>query len=212
MLTRKIWLATVLSAAFISLPAFAADEARPRTVSVSGTGEVAAEPDVAQVTLDSLSSDSYDGKLVSVETPGPDRVPAPCPYFAKCGGCALQHVSEEFYRNWKIETVKTTLERTGVKVDKWEAPVFLPAATRRRTSAAALKTSKGIVFGYNEERSHHILDIHKCLILDPALDEKMQALRPYLPRLLPELKTCDITLQYAGGAFDMKLVSTLCRA
>jgi uncharacterized protein YggE len=51
MLTRKIWFATVLSAAFISLPAFAADEARPRTVSVSGTGEVAAEPDLAQVTL-----------------------------------------------------------------------------------------------------------------------------------------------------------------
>jgi uncharacterized protein YggE len=51
MLTRKIWFATVLSAAFISLPALAADEARPRTVSVSGTGEVAAEPDLAHVTL-----------------------------------------------------------------------------------------------------------------------------------------------------------------
>ena len=51
MLTRKIWFATVLSAALISLPAFAADEARPRTVSVSGTGEVAAEPDLAHVTL-----------------------------------------------------------------------------------------------------------------------------------------------------------------
>jgi uncharacterized protein YggE len=51
MLTRKIWFATVLSAAFISFPALAADDARPRTVSVSGTGEVAAEPDLAQVTL-----------------------------------------------------------------------------------------------------------------------------------------------------------------
>jgi uncharacterized protein YggE len=51
MLTRKIWLAAALSAAFASLPAFAADEARPRTVSVSGTGEVVAEPDRAQVTL-----------------------------------------------------------------------------------------------------------------------------------------------------------------
>lgn len=49
--TRKIWLAIVLSAAFISLPAFAADDTRPRTVSVSGTGEVTAEPDMAQVTL-----------------------------------------------------------------------------------------------------------------------------------------------------------------
>jgi len=51
MLTRKIWLAAVLSAACVSLPAFAADEARPRTVNVSGAGEVAAEPDLARVTL-----------------------------------------------------------------------------------------------------------------------------------------------------------------
>lgn len=165
--------------------------------------------DVAQVKLDSLSSDSYNGKLIAIETPGPDRAPPPCPYFNQCGGCALQHVDEKFYRDWKTQSVKTTLERAGVKVEKWEAPVFLPAATRRRTSAAALKTSKGVVFGYNEERSHHILDIHKCLILDPALDAKMQALRPYLPRLLPELKTCDITLQYAGGAFDMVLTGPL---
>lgn len=51
MLTRKIWLAAALSAALASFPAVAADEARPRTVSVSGTGEVAAEPDQARVTL-----------------------------------------------------------------------------------------------------------------------------------------------------------------
>jgi uncharacterized protein YggE len=51
MLTRKIWLAAVLSVAFMALPASAADDVRPRTVSVSGTGEVAAEPDLAQVTL-----------------------------------------------------------------------------------------------------------------------------------------------------------------
>lgn len=73
--------------------------------------------------------------------------------------------------------------------------------------AAALKTSKGVVFGYNEERSHHTPHPERP-ILDPALDAKMQGLRPYslLPRLLPELKTCDITLQYAGGAFDMVLM------
>jgi uncharacterized protein YggE len=51
MLNRKIWLAAALSAALASFPAVAADEARPRTVSVSGTGEVAAEPDQALVTL-----------------------------------------------------------------------------------------------------------------------------------------------------------------
>ena len=51
MLTRKTWLAAVLSAVIFSLPAFAADEARPRSVTVSGSGEIAAEPDLARVTL-----------------------------------------------------------------------------------------------------------------------------------------------------------------
>jgi uncharacterized protein YggE len=51
MLTRKIWLAATLMAAFVSLPAHSAEEARPRTVNVSGTGEVAGAPDLARVTL-----------------------------------------------------------------------------------------------------------------------------------------------------------------
>src|SRR2546427_13049994 len=31
--------------------------------------------------------------IESLETSSPDRVEAPCPYFGRCGGCRLQHVS-----------------------------------------------------------------------------------------------------------------------
>lgn len=70
---------------------------------------------------------------------------------------------------------------------------------------AAIKTAKGLVLGYNAPKSHNITNIHQCLVLHPLLDQKIQALRPYLPRLLPDKNPCDITLQYAGGAFDMVL-------
>jgi uncharacterized protein len=50
MSARTLWLASALAAALVPLAAFA-DESRPRTVSVSGAGEVAAEPDLAHVTL-----------------------------------------------------------------------------------------------------------------------------------------------------------------
>ncbi len=135
----------------------------------------------------------------------PRRVAAPCPYFEKCGGCSLQHVNEETYRDWKIEKIRLALERTYIDVEKWEEPVFLPAATRRRTTMAAIKTTKGLVLGYNEEKSHNIVDVNKCVVLAPELDAKIQAMRPYLLRLLPDKKSCDITIQYAGGAFDVLL-------
>lgn len=161
--------------------------------------------DVARLRLDELSAGSYKAKLIAVETPSSDRQQPPCPYFQKCGGCSLQHVNEKFYHAWKIEKIKTTLERAGVKYETWEEPIFLPAATRRRTSLNVRCSGKNIQMGYNEERTHNIIDIKKCLILESALDEKIQALRPYLLEILPDDKACDITLQHADGAYDMVL-------
>jgi uncharacterized protein YggE len=51
MTLRRFWLASLLALALAPMAAFAGDEARPRTVNVSGSGEMAAEPDLAHVTL-----------------------------------------------------------------------------------------------------------------------------------------------------------------
>lgn len=51
MTVRRAWLASLLALAFVPLVVHAGDDARPRSVTVSGSGEVAAEPDLAHVTL-----------------------------------------------------------------------------------------------------------------------------------------------------------------
>jgi uncharacterized protein YggE len=51
MTLRHAWLASLFTLAIAPLAAHAADTDRPRTVSVSGSAEVAAEPDMAHVTL-----------------------------------------------------------------------------------------------------------------------------------------------------------------
>jgi uncharacterized protein YggE len=51
MTLRHAWLASLLALSLGPLAAHAAADANPRTVSVSGSGEVAAEPDLAYVTL-----------------------------------------------------------------------------------------------------------------------------------------------------------------
>jgi uncharacterized protein YggE len=51
MYVRHCWLAGLLALSLAPFAVLAADDARPRTVNVSGMGEVAAEPDLARVTL-----------------------------------------------------------------------------------------------------------------------------------------------------------------
>src|SRR5262245_22513010 len=51
MAMHRVWLAGMLVAAVLHGAAAVADEPRPRTVTVNGTAEVSAEPDIARVTL-----------------------------------------------------------------------------------------------------------------------------------------------------------------
>ena len=153
------------------------------------------------------TKDDYKGDIISIESPSPERIPAPCPHFTTCGGCDLQHINESAYRAWKIAKVKTTLERNGIIPKHWENPVFIAPATRRRTTLALLKTNdKTLILGYHAPRSHTITNIDSCLILEPELDNIIQKLRPYLLALAPVKTPLDITIQNAGG-IDVMLTS-----
>src|SRR5450432_4194114 len=48
-------------------------------------------------------------ELVSIERPGPDRGPPPCPLFGACGGCQWQHVSMGAQRAAKKSIVERAL-------------------------------------------------------------------------------------------------------
>jgi 23S rRNA (uracil1939-C5)-methyltransferase len=161
--------------------------------------------DVVEASVESRSAEGIFARLISVKTQAPERQPAPCGVYAQCGGCALQHITPEAYRRWKIDKLQTTLARAGVSYETWEDPAFLPAATRRRVTFSALKTKGGFFFGYHEGRSRQILNIPYCPVLDPALDEKIQALRPLIAQIVPIGAPVDVMLQRSDGAFDLVL-------
>jgi 23S rRNA (uracil1939-C5)-methyltransferase len=165
--------------------------------------------DVVSVQIESGREDGFFARLLNVETPGPARAVPPCPNYApdskNCGGCALQHITTESYRAWKIAKVKNALERGGAMPEQWEVPIFLPHATRRRATFTAHKINNDITMGYNAPRSHSIVDIQDCMVLEPTLNAMAQMLRPYLSSLLPEGRAVDIMLQNVDGVFDMIL-------
>lgn len=120
--------------------------------------------------------------LMSVLEPSPDRVAPPCPHFgpdldnAGCGGCALQHMADEAYREWKRGLVVAALEGRGI--DAEVAPLISSApGTRRRVVFAARRTEKGAILGFNRAMSHQIVAIETCVIATPRITQALPSLR-----------------------------------
>lgn len=152
------------------------------------------------------SKDDYKGNIVSIQNPSQDRTEAPCPHYNSCGGCDLQHINQTAYRAWKIDKIKSTLERSGIKPKYWDDPIFIAPDTRRRTTLALIKTNdKSLTLGYYSTRSHTITDIKNCLILTPELNNTLTNLRPYLLKLAPTRKAVGVLLQEVNNSLDVVL-------
>ena len=71
---------------------------------------------------------NYDeAELLEVKEASGDRIDAKCEAFGRCGGCSLQHVSDDYQRDIKSQTLKDNLERIArVDPDTWLDPMTGP--------------------------------------------------------------------------------------
>ena len=53
------------------------------------------------------------GQVERIDTPSPLRTEPPCPYFGRCGGCRLQHMTYEAQLAFKARQVAECLTRLG---------------------------------------------------------------------------------------------------
>ena len=114
--------------------------------------------------------------LLSVERPSPLRVAPASRHFGSCGGCAIQHLAPEAYREWKREKVVRALASRGFDAEV-EPLVPCPPASRRRVTFTA-KVEKGrVLFGFNAAQSHRIVEIEECPIARPEIVAALPALR-----------------------------------
>lgn len=114
---------------------------------------------------------------------GPDRRAAPCPHFEECGGCPLQHLSEEAYRTHKISVFEKTFRTAGLELPPVTV-VWGQEASRRRTTFKARGRGKGAILGYQKAGSHQLTPIDQCLILTKGLGEALPNIRQLASSIL----------------------------
>jgi 23S rRNA (uracil1939-C5)-methyltransferase len=137
-------------------------------------------------------------------TPGPHHQTPPCRHFPECGGCQLQHVDDDAYRSYLADRVAGALAQHDLTCDIRE-PHLSPPRSRRRATLRALRAGKGVVLGFNAERSHRVIDMRECHILRPELFARVGPLRTLLGTLLGRKAPAEVRLTLCDQGVDVAL-------
>ena len=151
----------------------------------------------------------YRAKINSILVKSPNRAPPPCRHFGICGGCALQHINQNTYQDFKTGQVASALEKNGVSMPENFQTIFIPHGTRRRANFACRVTKGHAVIGFHERRSPNIRNVPDCLLITEELRAAMEAFRPFLPDILGEGQKADILIQCIEGQTEIGITGKI---
>jgi 23S rRNA (uracil1939-C5)-methyltransferase len=135
----------------------------------------------------------------------PQRIAPACQHFADCGGCAVQHLEDAPYAEWKRGLVVHALTRAGFDASVVGPLVRTMPRTRRRMDFAARRVPGGVLLGLHTQNSGTIVDIIECPVLHPKLVALLNPLRTLL-RTLNALRTaCDVVANLYDDGPDLLL-------
>ena len=117
-----------------------------------------------------------EGELVEVLEPSPHRASPECPYFGRCGGCTYQHISYAHQLELKARQVEQAMRRIGKLSEPPMLPIVpspLPYGYRNRITVHAQDN----VVGFYRRDVHELMDIARCPIAMPEVNDALAQLR-----------------------------------
>jgi len=148
-----------------------------------------------------------EAELLAVIEPSADRIEAKCEAFGRCGGCSLQHVSEDYQRSIKEQTLRDNLQRIGkVEPEVWLQPMTGPVWNYRRRARLAVKDvpAKGrVLVGFRERHAPFITDMHRCEVLTSPVDGMLDSLSELVAKLSIRARLPQIEVAAAENALAL---------
>lgn len=143
-------------------------------------------------------------ELIELLEPSQHRKNPACVYFGQCGGCQLQHMSEDFYIDFKRNQINQYLADQLINF-KCIDIVKVPDESRRRVTFKVRRKNKKIELGYFKRQSHDLVDVEHCLLLTPTLQNLIQPLKLFLIDFLIDEKPKNLYLTEADNGIDLDL-------
>jgi 23S rRNA (uracil1939-C5)-methyltransferase len=123
-------------------------------------------------------------RLTEVLAASAERVAPICPAYGPCGGCPLQHLAYPAQLRWKTEQARSALAREPTLVGVPIADCVASPRTlgyRNQGKYVYGRTAQGRpVLGAYAPRSHVVVDLAGCAVVEPAVDQVAGCLRQLL--------------------------------
>jgi len=128
-----------------------------------------------------------EGIAREIHSASPDRVEAPCEFADRCGGCSLQHISNEKQINFKQATlIEQFTHIAGVTIPELLAPLPSPSLGYRRKARLAVKyvpKKQKVLVGFREKRNTFIADIDRCEVLTKEVGHRLHLIAELIKSL-----------------------------
>ncbi|ALI55742.1 23S rRNA m(5)U-1939 methyltransferase [Celeribacter marinus] len=153
-----------------------------------------------------VEGDIVDGRMSKprILTPSEDRVKAPCRHYSVCGGCSLQHASDDFVSNWKRDVVVTALKHQGIFA-KITAVHTSPPQSRRRAVFHGKRTKNGAHLGLFGRASDILHDIPSCKLMSASIMSGFETLRSLVVLGATRRGHMTLTVTEVAGGLDVSV-------
>ncbi|KQO79844.1 class I SAM-dependent RNA methyltransferase [Rhizobium sp. Leaf262] len=148
------------------------------------------------------------GMVMSIAEAAPERREPACRHFGPdgkngtCGGCSLQHMADESYHVFKRSLVVAALKSKGLEAEV-DALVHCRPGERRRVVFTARKTEKGLLLGFSQAGSHHIVAIEECPIASDGIVSRLDTIRAIGLPLVSSAEPFRITVMETRTGLDI---------
>lgn len=118
-----------------------------------------------------------EGKTLEILTAAEERTTPPCPHFAVCGGCSLQHMTMDAQIQYKQNALLEQLQRFGKVTPETILPPLSGASWEYRRKARLgvkyVRKKQRVFVGFREKMSSFLTDLSVCLVLHPAIGKQL---------------------------------------
>lgn len=126
--------------------------------------------------------DFLQARAVALLEASPLRRDPPCPFYARCGGCSMMHISPQGQAEAKREIVLESLRRGGGLNFEGRVPTRTgqEMGYRVRARLHVKLTRRGPVVGFKARASNRVEDIDRCLQISEEANRVLSRVRQWL--------------------------------